>query len=406
MARGTNKLTDKAVRAAKHEGKDYKLADGQGMFLHVTKAGRYWRLKFRLRGKERLMSLGTYPDTSLAIARERRAEARALIADGIDPVKQRRSCETEQALTLRALIEDWLARQHWATSYSKKVEGRLQRHVLPQLGERPASEITPPELLALLRTIEDTGAQETARRCLEHVRGAYRHGIASGSIETNPAADLSRALRPKRKANHFAAATTPQELADVLRLLWGYTHRATPTVAAALKLTPMLLVRPGELRHMEWSEIDQNEETWLIPGAKMKTGADHLVPLPHQAVEIIESLRPWSSHSPYVLPGARSPNRPMSENAVTAALAGMGLRGIATAHGFRASARTILDEVLGYRPDIIEHQLAHTVRDPLGRAYNRASFHPERRRMLQEWADYLDRLRQEGQVVAKKHANA
>ena len=407
MARGTNRLTDKAVRAAKHQGKDYKLSDGEGMFVHVTRAGRYWRLKFRLHGKERLMSLGTYPSTSLAAARERRAEARALIAEGINPVEHRRSrqaAEAAQALTLRALVEDWLGRQDWAPSYGVKVEGRLRRHILPQLGERPVSEIKPPELLALLRTIEDTGALETARRCLVHVAGAYRHGIVSGMVESNPAADLSRALRPQRKKNHFAAVTDPDELTEVLRTIWRY--QGTPTVMAALRLVPMLLVRPGEMRHMEWAELDLSAGTWLIPGAKMKTGADHLVPLPYQAVEIIEGLRPWSQHSEYVFPGGRAPERPMSENAMIAALRKLGLQDRQSAHGFRATARTILDEVLGWRPDIIEHQLAHTVRDPLGRAYNRASFHPERRRMLQEWADYLDRLRQEGQVVAKKHANA
>ncbi|WP_019589854.1 MULTISPECIES: integrase arm-type DNA-binding domain-containing protein [unclassified Thioalkalivibrio] len=393
MARGTNRLTDKAVRAAKHQGKDYKLSDGEGMFLHVTKAGRYWRLKFRLQGKERLMSLGTYPDTSLAAARERRAEARALIADGIDPVEHRRQQASEaETLTLKDLLTDWLSRQDWSRSYAEKVEGRLRRHILPQLGTRPASEITPSELLTLLRAVEDTGAVETARRCRIHVGQAYRYGIAAGMLDSNPAGDLSPALRSQSRRNHFPAVTDPGELAGVLRTIWGY--QGTPTTMAALKLATMLLVRPGELRRMEWSELDLDAAAWLIPAAKMKAGRDHLVPLPRQAVEIIEGLRPWSQHSRYVFPGGRSAEKPLSENAMIAAMRRMGLQGRQSVHGFRATARTILDEVLGWRVEIIEHALAHEVRDPLGRAYNRASFHSERRRMLQEWADYLDGLRE------------
>lgn len=392
MARGTNRLTDKAVRAAKHQGKDYKLSDGEGMFLHVTRAGRRWRLKFRLGGKERLMSLGTYPDTPLATARERRAEARALIADGIDPVEHRRQASAADTLTLRGLLTDWLSRQDWSPSYAEKVEGRLRRHIIPQLGARPASEITPSELLALLRAVEDTGAVETARRCRIHVGQAYRYGVAAGMLDSNPAGDLSPALRSQSRRNHFPAVTDPGELAGVLRTIWGY--QGTPTTMAALRLATMLLVRPGELRKMRWSELDLDTATWMIPGEKMKAERDHLVPLATQAVEIIEGLRPWSEHSRFVFPGGRSTEQPLSENAMVSALRRLGLQGRQSAHGFRATARTILDEVLGWRVEIIEHALAHEVRDALGRAYNRTTFIEERRDMLQQWADYLDGLRE------------
>ena len=400
-----NKLSAKQVETAKYEGRTYKLADGGGLTLLVDAGGRHWRFRYRFAGKERMSSFGSVPEVSLAAARERRQEARTLLRQGIDPVadkRARKAAQEAREATLEKVAGQWLASQGWVSNYRKKVEGRLRRHIFPQLGRRLIADITAPELLKALRRIEQAGTIETARRCRQHVSRIYRFAIASGLASVDPAAGLEDALTAKPRARHFAAITTPDRLGALLRTIDSLD--GTPQVCAALRLAPMLLVRPGELRRMEWDEIDLDGALWSIPAAKMKRGRDHLVPLPEQAVAILRELEPWTGGGRYVFPGGRSAERPMSENALTAALRRIGYTGDeVTIHGFRATARTLLDEMLGFRPDYIEHQLAHAVRDANGRAYNRTSFLNERRNMLQAWADYLDGLRDGNGKVTRMH---
>lgn len=387
-------LTDTAVRQSKADRKPYKRYDERGMYLLVTPSGgRLWRLKYRYGGKEKTLALGAYPDVSLKRARERRDDARRLLADGRDPAAQKKAEKAAQAAkeaTLETLGREWLAAQNWASNYGEKVEGRLRRHIFPLLGHRPITEITAPDLLVALRRIEKAGNIETARRAKQHVSRIYRFAIAAGQVTHNPAEGLEEALVAKPRAKHFAAVTDPDKLGALLRAIDGYN--GTPEVSAALRLVPLLFVRPGELRRAEWAEVDLDGALWEIPSKKMKTGRPHLVSLSTQALDILHELRPWTERSRYVFPGRG--NRPMSDAAMTAAFRRMGYSGDeVTAHGFRATARTLLDETLDFRPDWIEHQLAHAVRDANGRAYNRTTFLNERRQMMQAWADYLEALK-------------
>lgn len=400
-------LTDTAIKNAKPAEKPRRLSDEKGLYLEISpRGGKWWRLKYRFAGKERRLSLGTYPEVSLAEARERRDKARKLVAAGVDPSQERkreRAAQAERAInTLESVAMEWLAAQGWASNYREKVEGRLKRWIFPLLGSRPLRDITAPELLTALRRIEAAGNVETARRAKQHVSRVYRFAMAAGKADANPAAGLEEALQAKPKANHFAAVTDPDRVGEVLRAIDAF--QGTPAVTAALKLAPLLLVRPGELRRAEWEEIDLDAALWAIPAEKMKMRQAHLVPLPTQAVAILRDLQPWTSRSRYVFPGGRSAHRPMSENALTAALRRIGYaNGEVTVHGFRATARTLLDEVLDFRPDYIEHQLAHQVRDANGRAYNRTTFLEQRRAMLQRWADYLDELRAGDSKVVPLH---
>lgn len=396
MGRGLNKLSATQVKAAAYEGRAYKLADGGGLTLLVDATGKHWRLRYRFAGKERMMSFGSLGDVSLAEARDRRQEARNLLRDGIDPVAHKRAQRAAQAAEEEALekvSKEWIAGQEWASNYREKVEGRLRKYIYPLLGRRPVGEVTAPELLSALRRVEEAGNIETARRCKQHVSRTYRYAIAAGKATHNPATGLEEALAARPRPKHFAAITDPDKLGAFLRAIEGFD--GTPPVRAALRIAPYLLVRPGELRQMEWAEVDLDGALWSIPAEKMKMDRDHLVPLPDQAVGILRELEPWSAGGRYVFPGGRSAERPMSENALTAALRRIGFTGDeVTVHGLRATARTLLDEVLQFRPDYVEHQLAHAVRDANGRAYNRTSFLNERREMLQTWADYLVGLRE------------
>lgn len=395
MPRTLNTLTAAAVKAAKFDGKPHKLFDGGGLFLHIMESGRYWRLKYRHRGKEKLLAIGVYPYVSLQTARVRRDEARTLLAENRDPVEVRqaeKAQELAEAVTLESVAVDWLASNEWTEITRLRIEARLRRHIFPILGKRPLTEITAPDLLETLRKIEKNGTIETARRAKEHVARVYRYAIAGGLATVNPAEGLQEAMKARPRPRHFAAIIDPKALGGLLRAMQGYD--GTPIVRAALMLTPLLLVRPGELRRMEWAEVDLEAGLWTLPGEKMKMRAPHLVPLPAQAVAILKELEPWTGASRYVFPSERTNTRPLSENTVNAALRRLGYtKDEVTAHGFRATARTLMDETLGFRPDWIEHQLAHAVRDANGRAYNRTSFINERRGMMQAWADYLDGLR-------------
>ena len=298
-----------------------------------------------------------------------------------------------------AIAKEWYEKQrmHWSDSYIERVHRAIEKN-LAQLSARPVHDISPPELLGVLRRIEARGAIETAHRVKQISGQVFRYAIATGRAEGDPSRDLQGALaKPKKK--HLAAITDPKLVATLLRAMESY--QGTPVVRAALGLAPLLFVRPGELRHMEWTEVDLEDKTWLIPGEKMKIGLDHIVPLATQTVEILKEINPLTNSSRYVLPSARSHRRPMSNNAILAAFRRMGIpKEEMSGHGFRAMARTILAEKLGYEPHLIEHQLAHAVRDANGRAYDRTTYLEQRREMMQRWADYLDSLKTEKRCSA------
>lgn len=395
-------LTDTAIRNAKPGEKPSKLFDERGLFMLVTPAGgKWWRLKYRFDGKEKLLSLGVYPDVGLKAARERRDDARKLLADGVDPGENRKASKAARqvraANSFEVVSREWYAKMAptWAEQHGDRIIRRFERDIFPWIGGRPIAEVTAPELLAVVRRIESRGALETAHRALQNCGQVFRFAVATGRAERDPTGDLKGALPPV-KGEHFAAVTEPAEVAKVLRALDNY--QGTFTVACALRLAPLVFVRPGELRKAEWADIDLDAAEWRYIVTKTKT--PHIVPLSTQAVAILRELHALTGTGRYVFPGARSNGRPMSDNAILAAMRRMGIpKDEMSGHGFRAMARTILDEVLGFRPDFIEHQLAHAVRDPNGRAYNRTAHLGERRKMMQTWADYLDKLKAGADVV-------
>jgi len=383
-------LTDVAVRNAKPKEKPFKLADERALYLLVMPTGgKLWRLDYRFGDRRKTISLGSYPDVSLARAREKRDEARRLLADGIDPLAQRKADKVATAETFRTVTEEFLAQRQpiWAPNHYDKVKARLE-WLYPYIGDRPVSAVQASELLGPLRAIEAAGKGETAARTRLVAGQVFRYAIAAGKAQHDPTIALRGALAPV-KPGHHAAVTEPKAFGALLRAIDGYAGE--PVSCAALKLLPLVFVRPGELRLAEWAELDLDGATWTIPGRRMKTGTDHIVPLSTQAVAILRALHPLTGNRQLVFPSLRSRGRPISENTLNAALRRLGYaKDAMTAHGFRASARTMLDEVLGVRVELIEHQLAHAVRDPLGRAYNRTAHLAERRTMMQKWADYCD----------------
>jgi integrase len=395
-------LTDTAIRNAKPADKARKLFDGGGLYLEVAPSGgKWWRLKYRYGGKEKRLSLGVYPDVSLKGARERRDEARKLLANDIDPSEHRQAQkaakEDRAANSFEVVAREWHAKHlpSWTDKHAETIIRRLELNVFPWLGGKPVADITAPQLLQVIRRIEERGALETAHRVLGCCGQVFRYAVATGRAERDPSGDLRGALPPV-KSRHFAAATEPDQIAAVLRAIDGY--EGTLPVRCALRLAPLVFVRPGELRKAEWADIDLDAAEWRY--TVTKTNTPHIVPLSRQAVAILRELQPLTGRGRYVFPSARSASRPMSDNAVLAAMRRMGIgKDEMSGHGFRAMARTILDEVLGFRPDYIEHQLAHTVRDPNGRAYNRTVHLPERHKMMQAWADYLDKLKAGAKVI-------
>ncbi|MBL8475512.1 MAG: integrase arm-type DNA-binding domain-containing protein [Methyloversatilis sp.] len=418
----TNLLSEAALRNAKPKAKPYKLNDGAGLALLVQPNGsRWWRLRYSFGGKEKMLSLGVYPDVPTSTARRRAAEARALIAEGRDPSEQRQADKAEalrqQFATERAaaglpeddsfeeVAREWFEKQRatWADNHAERIIRRLERDLFPGLGRRAVGSIDAPDLLAELRKIEARGAVETAHRALQNAGQVFRYAIATGRAKRDPSGDLKGALPPV-KVSHMSAITDPKDAAGLLRAIDAY--RGSAVTRAALNLAPLVFVRPGELRKAEWSEIDLDGAQWNIPKERMKMREPHLVPLSAQAVATLRDIHALTGSGRYVFPGARSSDRPMSDNTILGALRRMGFgKDEMSGHGFRALARTILDEVLGVRPDYIEHQLAHAVRDPNGRAYNRTAHLAERRKMMQQWADYLDRLKA-GADVIPLHAGA
>ncbi|HTP65790.1 MAG TPA: integrase arm-type DNA-binding domain-containing protein [Geobacteraceae bacterium] len=396
-------LTDLQVSKVKAQAKQVTLFDGGGLFLLVSPSGgKLWRFKYRFNGREKLISFGTYPETSLAEAREKREAARKQLANGMDPgevKKAQKAAKVENAAnTFEAITREWHERfkKQWSEKHAEQILRRIENDVFPAIGNRPIGEIKAPEMLAVLRKIE-ARTLETAHRLKIACSQVFRYAVATGRADRDPVADLRGALPPV-KNKHFAAPTDPKAVAPVLRAIDAF--EGSIVVKCALQYAALTFVRPGELRHAEWGEIDLEAEQWNIPGEKMKMKEPHIVPLSRQAVKILRELHLLTGQGKYVFPCHRSPLRCMSENAVNAGLRRMGFeKSEITGHGFRAMARTILDEVLQFRPDIIEHQLAHAVRDPLGRAYNRTSHLAERKIMMQTWADYLDGLKAGAKVL-------
>ena len=397
-------LTDIKVKSSKSKEKDYKLFDGDGLFLLVTTKGhKYWRFKYRFDGKEKLLALGTYPERSLVDARQDRDVARRQVAAGIDPSAARKAQKDARldanANTFEVIAREWHARHlnTWSTETARDKLARFEKNVFPWLGKRPISEIKPHELTVVLQRIADRGVLETAHRVKYSCGQVFRYAVQTGRAERDVTADL-RGVLPPVKVKNYAALTDPKDVARLLRDIDSL--QASFPVMCALRLAPMLLIRPGELRKAEWSEISLDEAEWNIPAERMKMRQAHLVPLSTQALNILRELHPLTGSGKYIFPSIRTNLRPMSENTINAALRRLGYdKDEMTGHGFRAMARTILDEVLKVRPDFIEHQLAHTVKDPNGRAYNRTAFLEDRRKMMQQWADYLDNLKVTAKVI-------
>ncbi|CAZ88954.1 putative Phage integrase [Thiomonas arsenitoxydans] len=395
----SNLLSDAALRRAKPTDRLQRLRDGDGLYLLLRPDGkRWWRFDYRHGGKDKTLSVGVYPDVTLARARQRADEIRQQLLDGIDPSAARKSKVTgvvtgEVSDSFEIIAREWHAGRAPTLSgnTSKNILLRLQNNAFPYIGQKSVRELRAPDVLDVLRRIEARGLGETARRVHQLIAQVMRYAVATGRTDADPTPALRGALKPVM-VRHHAAVIEPVELGAMLRAFEGYSGGVV--VRTALQLQVMLFVRPGELRHMEWAELDLDGAQWRIPGERMKMREPHIVPLPQQAVALLKDLQPFSSRSRYVFPSPRSKDRPMSENAVNVALRALGFdRDTVTGHGFRATARTILDEHLRYRVEVIEMQLAHAVRDPLGRAYNRTKYLEERKDMMQAWAGYLDKLK-------------
>lgn len=396
-------LTNTAILNAKPTDKPRKLADEKGLFLLVHPNGsKYWRLKYRFGGREKLLALGVYPEVTLAEARQRRDDARKLLANGADPGETKKATKAagadKTANSFEIVAREWWQSKKQPTlseGHATRILRQLELDIFPWIGRKPIADITAPDLLAAVRRIESRGALESAHRALQNCGQVLRYAVATGRAVRDVSADLRGALPPVKEA-HLAAVTEPKQVAPMLRAFDDYTGAFV--TKCALRLAPLVFVRPGELRKAEWSDIDLDKAEWRYLVTKTKT--PHIVPLSRQAVEILTELHALTGAGQYVFPGARTNGRPMSDNAILAAMRRMNIgKDEMTGHGFRAMARTILDEVLGVRPDFIEHQLAHAVKDPNGRAYNRTAHLAERKNMMQLWADYLDKLKAGAEVI-------
>ena len=404
-------LTDTFTRNTKHSGAPAgdKHSDGGGMYLHITKAGKYWRMNYRFGGKQKTLAMGVYPAVSLKEARDSRIAARELLAKGIDPSTAKREGQQATAAaaanTFESVAREWLAKTEpeRAAITQLKISTWLEKDAYPFIGNMPISTIKPRDVLdKVVRKVEARGAIDTAHRLKQLCGQVFRYAVATGSAERDVTQDLKGALSTVI-TKHYPAITDPKQAGSLMRSIFDYTGHHT--TLAALKLSPLVFARPGELRMMEWAEVDMDAAEWRIPGSKMKMRVDHLVPLSTQVLELLRGVQPITGHGRYVFPSLRTGERPMSENTINAALRGMGYsKEVHTAHGFRAMARTIMDEVMNERVDLIEHQLSHTVKDVNGRAYNRTAHLPARRDMMQRWADYLDKLRIGAEIIHFKAA--
>lgn len=391
-------LSDAKVRNAKPKNRPYKIADGEGLFLVIMPSGsKYWRLRYFIAGKEKLLALGVYPEISLGDARDRRAQARKLLAAGKDPSEAKQDVKRLNALrsanAFETVAREWYEKRthEWAPQSAKTMLARLEQHILPKLGERPVTEITPPEVLAMARVVEARGNLETARRVMQMCGQVFMYAIATGRAERNPVPDLRGALKtPVAKHYSFLRAS---DLPDYLKKLDAYDGSVQTRLA--LRLLLLTFVRTRELRGARWAEIDWDKADWRIPAERMKMKELHIVPLSKQAIAVLRALQTESGDRPYLFPNEHNPATFMSENTMLYALYRMGYHSRTTGHGFRSTASTILNEH-GFRADVIERQLAHSERNSVRAAYNHAQYLPERRTMMQWWADYLD------EVAAKK----
>lgn len=419
------KLSDKAIQAARPKDKQYGISDGEGLTLIIKPNGvRLWWLRYRFGGKAKTLSIGIYPVVSLRDARDRAFEAKKQLANNIDPsaekqaVKATLTAEREQATknaatAFEVVALEWFEKHRqslgWEDNHANKILGRLEKDVFPWLGKRPVAEITAPELLGVIRKIEARGALETAHRALSECGRVFRYAVASGLAERDPSGDLKGALPPYKKDKHFAAVTDLKQVGALLRDIEAYC--GTHVVRAAFALSPHVFLRPGEVRKLEWEWIDFDSALVTIPPTAHKTGkrtqAPHIVPLSQQAIEILKEIQPHTGSEKYVFPSERDKNRPMSDNAVRSAMRRLGWTGDEmTPHGFRALASTILDN-LGYKQEWIERQLAHDEHNKVKAAYKRdlhLMYMPERKKMMQEWSNYLDQLRNGAQVIPLKSA--
>ena len=390
-------LTDRAIQNLKATGKPHKHFDGGGLHIHVSPTGgKLWRLSYRFHGKPKLLSLGAYPTVTLKMARDRREEAKSLLASGIDPGTRKRELKqeamTQAANTFEAIAREWYAKykSKWVEKTAKIILSCLEKNIFPAIGKLPIATIKAPELLAIVRSLETRGAFYTTHRVIQYCGQIFRYAIATGRAEHDITADLRGAL-PPHKPKHFASITDPRQVGQLLRAIDGY--RGHFTVACALKLAPLVFVRPSELRCAEWAEFDLDNAEWRIPAERMKMGEQHIVPLARQALEILKELKMVTGCGKYLFPSLRTAIRPISDNTVNAALRRLGYSTEEmTGHGFRSMASTLLNE-LGWNRDAIERQLAHGERNAVRAAYNYAEFLPERRKMMGAWADYLDKLR-------------
>lgn len=396
-------LKEMTVRNAKPREKAYKLADEKGLYLFIKPNGsKAWRLKYRFLGKEKTLSIGLYPDISLSEARNARDNARKKLADKIDPglAKQvsKRSAKDAAENSFEVIAREWYTKLSptWSPSHGERILRRLEKDIFPWIGKRPIAEITPLELLSVLRRMESRGAIETAHRAHQNCGQVFRYAIATGRAERDPSNDLKGAIPPAKKKHH-ASIIKPTAIGGLLRAIDGYQgHFVTK---CALRLAPLVFVRPGELRHAEWNEFNLTTGEWRIPAEKMKMRVMHIVPLSKQSIEILREIRALTGDGKYVFPSVRSSKRAMSENTVLAALRRLGYTSDEmTGHGFRSMASTLLNEQ-GWNPDAIERQLAHGERNSVRAAYNYAEYLPERKKMMQQWADYLEKLKVNGEII-------
>jgi integrase len=390
------KLTATAVKNAKTRTKSYNLSDGGGLYVLVKPNGtKAWRFNYRFAGKQKTLAIGVYPDISLKKAREKHQEARQNLANHIDPniykKAKRISDQDVQSNSFKVIALEWLQKRGTKSDGGdKRLIRLLQKDLFPYIGSLPVSQITSPDLLRALRRIEQRGAVNTAHRAKQIAGMVFRYAIATGRAGRDPSFDLKGALAQPTKT-HFKSITEPAEVGPLIAAINNY--QATPVVMTALRLTPLLFCRPGELRHLEWQEVNFDEARIELPATKMKTKEPHIIPLATQAMEILNELQLITGRGKFVFPSARGNSRPLSENGVRTALRTLGYTNEQISpHGFRAMARTILDEVLNFPVDWIEHQLAHSIKDANGRAYNRTKHLEQRRGMMQTWADYLDEL--------------
>ena len=398
-------LTDTTIRKAKGTEKPYKLSDEKGLHLLVNPNGaKLWRVSYRFDGKQKTLALGAYPDVSLANAREKRDEARKLLANEQDPGEVKKAQKAGRLIRSANSFEVVARRWHgkgnakWSDSYSKKVIQMLERDVFPWIGGKAIADLEAPEFLTVARRLEARGIVDTAHRAMQLCGQIMRFAVAEGTANRNPVSDLRGAIQSV-KGVHMASVTDPVRVGEILRMFDGF--KGSYQVMQALKLAPLVFTRPGELRQARWADIDLDKALWTIPGERMKMGETHIIPLSTQAVAILRDMEPFSGHLEHVFPGGRDPKRPMSDAAINAAMRRLGIdtQTELTGHGFRAMARTILHEQLNYPPEVIEVQLAHKAPGPLGAAYARAKFIKQRKEMMQKWSDYLDKIKKGAEVI-------